>query len=209
MSPLPLVVTHMTDIIKFPPKKKRERLKIDPIAKFNLDKPRYETRSKEDTKSKVRKDLEKRIATDIPNHLLHDNPHPTARFIPTEQQKRMVWQMAAMGASESIIKLAVINPNTGEPLPEMTLHFHFKEIMQHAREQANFTVALKIYELAVGSDAIYDNQGNLVRPAFQPNLDALKWWDRTRGEAKRMHETRRVALEEEGKGSVTLIIENS
>jgi len=199
----------MTDIIKFPPKKKRERLKIDPIAKYNLDKPIYTTRSKEEHKTKVRRDLESRIAKDIPPELLSKRALPNSRFIPTEQQKRMVWQMAAMGASEAIIKLAVINPDTGNPLPEMTLHYHFQEIMKHAREQANFTVALKIYELAVGSDAIYDQEGNLVRPASMPSLDALKWWDRTRGEAKRMHETRRVALEEEGKGSVTLIIENS
>ena len=87
--------------------------------------------------------------------------------------------------------------------------FHFKEILQHAREQANFTVALKIYELAVGADAIYDQDGNLVRPSMKPDFEALKYWDRTRGEGKRALENRRVSLEENDRGSVTLIIENS
>lgn len=198
-----------------------DRVKADPIAKFNLDKPiinfhpfqkQVDRNRANNAKSmSVRKQLEKRIAKQIPQELLTSQYHKNGRlvrFIPTETQKRMVWQMAAMGASSSIIALAVIDPDTGEPIDEGMLQNNFGVILQHAREQANFTVALKIYELAVGNDAIYDQEGRLVKPATPPNFQALSYWDKTRGEGKRLLELRKNTIEEGGT-NVTLVIEAS
>ncbi len=194
------------------------KVKVDPIAKYNLDKKIYKSRapsivSPNKSAKSLREALENRIETEVPQRLLENKvngDHSLARFIPTEIQKRMVWQMAAMGASMAIIQLAVLDPDTGQPISEPMLSANFGQIMEHAREQANFTVALKIYEVAVGRDADYDEEGRVVRPSMPPNLAALQWWDRTRGEARRLAESRsRLSIDANDKTSVTLIIENS
>ncbi len=152
--------------------------------------------------------LENRIEKEIPERFLKDKALVKSRFVPTETQKRMVWQMAAMAASWQIIRLAIIDPDTGDPISEAVLDHHFREIMKHAREQANFTVALTIYQLAIGNPAEYDANGNMLRPYSAPNLDALKWFDRTRGEAKTVLQQRIAGPTIDGT-SVTLVIEGS
>lgn len=191
-----------------------DKEKIHPIAKYNLDKPilaslgRAPNRVSEGDKG-LRKALEDRVERDIPLTLLNGGKeHRLSYFLPTEIQKRMVWQMAAMGASQQIIRLAVIDPVSKQPVQESTLVSHFGDILRHAREQANFTVALKIYEIAIGHDAEFDNEGNLIRPSSPPNMDALKWWDRTRGEAKKLLDLRSVRQDQES-NTVTLVIEGS
>lgn len=191
-----------------------ERVKIDSIAKYNLEKkivkahaPNIVSPNAKD----LRKALEQRIEKEIPTKFLTAEKHKNGRlvrFMPTETQKRMVWQMAAMGASAQIIRLAILDPDTSEPITEPILFSNFSEIMKHAREQANFTVALKIYEIAIGNDAEYDNEGNLIKTSNPPNLEALRWWDRSRGEARRLFELRKANSEDEGT-NVTLIIEAS
>lgn len=198
-----------------------KKLQVHPIAKYNLEKPINGTPRAPSIVSDIpdnknlRKALEARIEREVPLSLLKQ---PAKRapngaiyhdFYPTEIQKRMVWQMAAMGASQQIIRLAVIDPATRQPVQDKCLIAHFGDIMRHAREQANFTVALKIYELAIGQDAHYDNEGNLVQPSAPPNFDALKWWDRTRGEARKLLDLRTIRQTEQASNTVTLVIEGS
>jgi hypothetical protein len=192
-----------------------KKLQVHPIAKYNLEKPINSNQGRAprrlgDGDRELQKALAARIEKEIPAQLLLMNPppHKNRVFHPTEIQKRMVWQMAAMGASQNIIRLAVIDPDTKQPLSDSILVSNFGDIMRHAREQANFTVALKIYELAVGRDAEYDNEGNLIQPSYPPNFDALKWWDRTRGEARKLLDLRTVRHEQEA-NTVTLVIEGS
>jgi hypothetical protein len=190
-----------------------KKLQVHPIAKYNLEKPINSNQGRAprrlgDGDRELQKALAARIEKEIPPQLLLLNSNRARAFHPTEIQKRMVWQMAAMGASQNIIRLAVIDPDTKQPLNDHALTSHFGDIMRHAREQANFTVALKIYELAVGRDAEYDNEGNLIQPSYPPNFDALKWWDRTRGEARKLLDLRTVRHEQEA-NTVTLVIEGS
>lgn len=197
-----------------------KKIRIDPIAKYALEKPINSNQGRApnrlgDGDKDLRKVLEERIEREVPPQLLLDKPpelvngHRFWNFHPNEIQKRMVWQMAAMGASQNIIRLAVIDPDTRQPVDERCLTAHFGDIMRHAREQANFTVALKIYEIAIGHDAEFDQEGNLIRPSSPPNMDALKWWDRTRGEAKKLLDLRSFRQQESTSNNVTLVIEGS
>lgn len=197
-----------------------KKLQVHPIAKYNLEKPINADQGRAPSivspnNKNLHRALEERIEREVPSDLLNRPPKRAPNgaiyrsFYPTEIQKRMVWQMAAMGASQHIIQLAVIDPETMKPVPDQCLVAHFGDIMRHAREQANFTVALKIYELAIGQDAHYDNEGNLVQPSSPPNFDALKWWDRTRGEARKLLDLRTIRQTEQTSNTVTLVIEGS
>jgi hypothetical protein len=150
---------------------------------------------------------------EIPVSLLKDKegiPNVSPHFYPSELHKQTVWRMAAAGATAEIIRLAIVDPATDKPIHQSAFSYHFAEIVQHAREQANARIALKIFEIALGQEAEYDNDGNIIRPYLPPNLDALKWWDRTRGEAARLFGLRNVISHAaDGSGPVTLVIEGS
>jgi hypothetical protein len=187
------------------------KVTLNPLAKYELEdheKHRYHPMG---TPSQVTKMLMKKfnLAKDVPREFLEYQP-TNATFHATEQQKRMVWQMGAMGATVEIIRLAIVDPDTRLPINMPTFNAHFMHILQHAREQANVKIALKIFELALGQDAEYDEDGHIIRPYCPPNLDALKWWDRTRGEARGMFGVKSmVESVVGGNGPVTLVIEGS
>jgi hypothetical protein len=187
------------------------KARLDPLAKYELedhDKHKYHPQG---TPSQTTKMLMKKfnLAKDIPREFLEYQAENSA-FRPSEKQKRMVWQMGAMGATVEIIRLAISDPESGLPLNLVTFNSHFLHILQHAREQANIKIALKIFELALGQDAEYDEDGHILKPYCPPNLDALKWWDRTRGEARGMFGMKSVVNSVvDGNGPVMLVIEGS
>lgn len=187
------------------------KAKLDPLSKYELEphtKFKYHPKGTPAATSKM---LMKKyqIHKDIPREFLEFQPTNT-EFHATEQQKRMVWQMGAMGATVEIIRLAIVDPDTNLPINLPTFNGNFAHILQHAREQANVKIALKIFEVALGQDAEYDDDGHIIRPYCPPNLDALKWWDRTRGEARGMFGIKNVVNSiVEGNAPVTLVIEGS
>jgi hypothetical protein len=146
--------------------------------------------------------LNERIEKEVSNLLLIIAP-----VIQIEIQKRMVGKWRC--GRRQYYSTSRYRPETRQAISDRGLVTNFGDLMRHAREQANFTVALKIYELAVGRDAEYDNEGNLLQPSYPPNFDALKWWDRTRGEARKLLDLRTVRNQEQEANTVTLVIEGS
>ncbi|MGC9239873.1 MAG: hypothetical protein ACP5D5_09440 [Acidithiobacillus sp.] len=77
--------------------------------------------------------------------------NPNAPFHPTEEQRKMVEMLSAMGVKhEDICKL--ILGSTGNPIDDKTLRKHFREELDTAAVKANQKVAAALFRKATDPD---------------------------------------------------------
>jgi transcriptional regulator with XRE-family HTH domain len=93
---------------------------------------------------------------------------------PTDQDRKIAYSYSAYGATQEDIATAL-------GMDFKTLTKYFKEELEAGRATAKNTIAQKIYQVAVGRDAITDPEtGQELAPAVKPNLSALIFLAKTR-----------------------------
>ncbi len=74
------------------------------------------------------------------------------KFVPTEEQKKLVQTAAGCGMiHESIAKL-IINPRSDEPIGKMTLQRHFKNELSRGLALAEFKVTGRLFQTAMSAN---------------------------------------------------------
>lgn len=95
-------------------------------------------------------------------------------FVPSAEQRRLVAQYAAMGATQDQIRQLILKPDDGKPVSLGLLEREFREELDTATIKANATVA-----------------GALYKKALAGNVTAMIFWLKTRAGWR---ETNRVEL---------------
>ena len=95
-------------------------------------------------------------------------------FEPTDEQRKLVDQLAGYGIPEPDIAKLVINPQTKEPISPMTLRKHFREELDTGHVRANQTVAGALFKNATTGTETY--------PGGIPT--AQIFWLKTRGKGQ-------------------------
>jgi hypothetical protein len=85
-------------------------------------------------------------------------------FRPTDEQRRSVERMAAVGIKHSDICKVIINPRTNKPLDEKVMRKHFRHELDAGYVKANTAVAQSLYDQAVKAG----------------NVAAAIWWTKAR-----------------------------
>lgn len=98
----------------------------------------------------------------------------TAKHTPTNESRVRVKTLAGYGIPEQQIA-------TLEGLKDpKTLRKHYRAELDAGIATANVNIGRTNYELAVGRDAVTDNQGNVIRPALPPNPNVAMFLAKTR-----------------------------
>lgn len=108
------------------------------------------------------------------------------RFIPTDEQRRVVEALYAYGATYEDVCNFVINPNTGKPISKEVLMKAFASELKVGKWKVVSEAAQNLLQNARGRPAVYDAAGNLVRAERAPDTTAAiflckalgKWQDR-------------------------------
>jgi len=96
------------------------------------------------------------------------------KYKPTEQDKKIAYSYAAYGATNEDIA-AVLG------MDNKTLTKHFPEELLSGRATAKNTIAQRLYNIAIGKDAVIDPVTHeLIAAAIKPNLSALIFLAKTR-----------------------------
>ncbi len=91
---------------------------------------------------------------------------------PTDQDRKVIYSLAAYGATNEDMA-AVLG------MDDKTLCIHFRKEIDTGRSTAKNTIAERLYNIAVGRGAIYEN-GNLTHAELKPSLGALIFLAKTR-----------------------------
>lgn len=93
---------------------------------------------------------------------------------PTDQDKKIVYSYAAYGATNEDIA-AILG------MDNKTLTKRFPEELLSGRATAKNTIAQRLYNIAIGKDAIiHPDTKEVIAPAIKPNLSALIFLAKTR-----------------------------
>jgi len=111
---------------------------------------------------------------------------------PTDDQRRLVREMAVWGVPYQDIAQHIINPNTKKPIDRSTLTRNFREELDAGTAEANVKLASVGYLQAVGWPAEYDHEGNLIRP-YQPPVPMMTKWQ----QAVRLGYKEKMVVEQE------------
>lgn len=95
-------------------------------------------------------------------------------FTPTEEQRKLVDELAGYGIPEPDIARLVINPGTREPISPVTLRKHFRDELDTGHVRANQRVAGALFKNATTSTETY--------PGGIPT--AQIFWLKTRGKGQ-------------------------
>lgn len=101
-------------------------------------------------------------------------------FEPTEAQREMVKTGIANGIYHKELRKLIINPDTGKPIDKEIFRQAFHWEIRNGYQSQKLATSMTAYQMAVGTDARYDDEGNLIRPAVEPNISALKWYEMSR-----------------------------
>lgn len=94
-------------------------------------------------------------------------------FSPTSAQRALVESLAGYGIPEVEIAAVV-------GIARSTLRRHFEGELDTGRTRAHSRVAESLFRQAVGAEAVYDEQGNLLRAELRPNPACAIFWAKTR-----------------------------
>ena len=108
------------------------------------------------------------------------------KFIPTDEQRRVVEALYAYGATYEDVCAFVINPNTRKPISRDVLMREFEHELKVGKWKVVSEAAQNLLQNARGRPAVYDAAGNLVRAERPPDTTAAifickalgKWQDR-------------------------------
>lgn len=95
------------------------------------------------------------------------------QFIPEEQDYKIVYSYAAYGATNEDIA-AILG------IDNKTVTKYFEEELRSGRATAKNTIANRLYNIAIGKDAVINELGEVIAPAIKPNLSALIFLAKTR-----------------------------
>lgn len=95
-------------------------------------------------------------------------------FVPTDEQRKLVDQLAGYGIPEPDIAKLVTNPQTKEPISPMTLRKHFREELDTGHVRSNQQVAGALFKNATTGTETY--------PGGIPT--AQIFWLKTRGKGQ-------------------------
>jgi hypothetical protein len=101
-------------------------------------------------------------------------------FVPTQVQRQQVEAMVAYGLPLDALCTLLVNPETGKPLSFKTFRKNFGTEIALGAHKANARVAESIFQQAVGSPAIYDQNGRCIRNPIPPNITAAIFWLKAR-----------------------------
>lgn len=102
-------------------------------------------------------------------------------YVPKPQDRKIVYSYAAYGATYEDIAASL-------GIDDKTLVKHFKEELETGRAIAKNTIAQKLYQVAVGRDAVlHPETKEVMLPAVPPNLGALIFLAKTRLGWKETH----------------------
>lgn len=96
-----------------------------------------------------------------------EKPKYYNEYVPTEKDRKIVYSYAAYGATTQDIAAALgINWKTVDK--------YFEEELKSGRAVAKNTIAQRIYQIAIGREAIIDpDSKQIIAPPIKPNLSAL------------------------------------
>ena len=92
---------------------------------------------------------------------------------PTEQELKIVYSYAAYGATNIDIANVL-------GMSQTTLQKYFKHELDTGRATAKNTIAQRLYQIAVGKEAIVSETGEILVLPVKPNLAALIFLAKTR-----------------------------
>lgn len=96
------------------------------------------------------------------------------RYVPTDQDRKIVYSYAAYGATNEDIA-AVLG------MDNKTLTKNFPEELLSGRATAKNTIAQRLYNIAIGKEAVIDPATQeVIASAIKPNLSALIFLAKTR-----------------------------
>lgn len=101
-------------------------------------------------------------------------------FVPTDEQRRFVELAVTNGATHREIAGMIENPGTGKPIGRDTLKKVFINELRLGHVKQRLQLSGSVFRQAIGSDAEYDEEGNLLRPPMAPNFAAAKWYEQSR-----------------------------
>ena len=101
-------------------------------------------------------------------------------FTPTDEQRRFVELAVTNGATHKEIAGMIANPGTGKPISRDTLKKVFKAELMLGHVKQRLQLSGSVFRQAIGTDAEYDDEGNLIRPPMAPNFAAAKWYEQSR-----------------------------
>lgn len=112
-------------------------------------------------------------------------PHPRIGYIGgsiffTEEQRKIVAEMALWGVPYRSICQKIPNPDSGKPIDMGTLAKYFGDELDIGRAHADTQVARMAYLQAVGTPAEYDENGKLLRAEVPPVPMMTKWLTQSR-----------------------------
>ncbi len=96
------------------------------------------------------------------------------KYEATDKDRQIVYSYAAYGATNEDIA-AILG------MDNKTVTAHFPEELLSGRATAKNTIAQRLYNIAIGKDAVVDPSTNeVIAPAVKPNLSALIFLAKTR-----------------------------
>lgn len=94
-------------------------------------------------------------------------------YVPTDQDRKIAYSYSAYGATrEDIANVLGVCINT--------VVNHFEEELEVGRSTAKTKIAQKLYNIAIGRDAVINEDGEVIAPEIKPNLSALIFLAKTR-----------------------------
>jgi hypothetical protein len=141
-----------------------------------IQKPYAERETSPKRKARVRMKREPLPGKVIIEHTTRGHPP----FTPTQAQREQVETGIANGIYHKDLRKLILNPDTGRPIDKVTFKKVFQYEIKNGHNHQRLQTSVTAFQMAVGSDAVYDEDGDLLRPAQPPNLAALKWYEQSR-----------------------------